>query len=624
MDNIFTKKPDALVAAVTTALVDSDLFRQAESIVNEHYGVYSRKALIHEDIAGYDADVQEVYQSLKEGCEGTKKDKEDDKQLAKKHHMSLSKWERSAQDKKHDQNCHKEDTQLDELSKDTLRSYIAKSSDDLQKRKKAVYTNKFSPKGEKKKDHESNLTKFHNRAKGIDRAWKKVDEDTQLDEISQGVLKSYIKKAGIDKQSSMNDKKSPRNDREEIRSLNKNIRKRTIGLNRAMDRASPHNRWYVGEDTQLDELSRDTLNSYIKKAFSSRASNERENKDLCAKIASGKEDTGGTRVARMRKGINRQVKNRNMGIGRAVYQLNKEDIQLDEISKKLATNYLKKQRGDADFYRKQIEKSRDEYDKNAKSYNKAVKAKSRDNVKTKFKNRMTKAAHDETDNDRKAANREIGFHRALGKLTNTSVYKTKGSGKNSPEKVRVLAKEESQLDELSSFGRAFASARKAGSQEFKFNGKSFHTRLKGESPSKPASAGSKPADSKPDAKPEGGSAFGNQLPKMRTQPGTDASQEAPKPTYDAPVTPKAGSTTASAPAKPDTFFNKGVDIAAKTDAAARGAQAASMPPSERNTLPTPPDGNKAGLPPTKPSSLKEEFVGNGTKVKVGNMSYKLV
>ena len=61
-DNKFnTSKTDSLVEAVKQAQADGELRRQAETIVNEEFGVFSRKAVIREQLAAYDARLEEAY-----------------------------------------------------------------------------------------------------------------------------------------------------------------------------------------------------------------------------------------------------------------------------------------------------------------------------------------------------------------------------------------------------------------------------------------------------------------------------------------------------------------------------------------------------------------------------------
>ena len=67
MSNPFLSKKDPLVEAVKKAQEDGQIRRQAISIVNEEFGVYNRNALVREDIAAYDARIEEAYEALKEG-----------------------------------------------------------------------------------------------------------------------------------------------------------------------------------------------------------------------------------------------------------------------------------------------------------------------------------------------------------------------------------------------------------------------------------------------------------------------------------------------------------------------------------------------------------------------------
>ena len=67
MSNPFLSKKDPLVEAVKKAQEDGQIRRQAIAIVNEEFGVYNRNALVREDIATYDARIEEAYEALKEG-----------------------------------------------------------------------------------------------------------------------------------------------------------------------------------------------------------------------------------------------------------------------------------------------------------------------------------------------------------------------------------------------------------------------------------------------------------------------------------------------------------------------------------------------------------------------------
>ena len=101
-NNPFLKK-DPLLEAVKTAQADGETRRAAVAMVNEEFGVYSRNAVVRENLAAYDARIEETYKALKEGkWEGSKEDRDENAKLAKKHGMTMKQWERSAADKKHD------------------------------------------------------------------------------------------------------------------------------------------------------------------------------------------------------------------------------------------------------------------------------------------------------------------------------------------------------------------------------------------------------------------------------------------------------------------------------------------------------------------------------------------
>jgi hypothetical protein len=84
-DNKFLKK-DPLVEAVKQAQADGDMRRQAIATVNEQFGVYSRNAVIRENLAAYDAAVEEAYKCMKEGNKDNKeKKKEHEEKVGMEH-----------------------------------------------------------------------------------------------------------------------------------------------------------------------------------------------------------------------------------------------------------------------------------------------------------------------------------------------------------------------------------------------------------------------------------------------------------------------------------------------------------------------------------------------------------
>ncbi|NDB61728.1 hypothetical protein EB001_25295, partial [bacterium] len=73
-----SSKTDPLVEAVKKAQQDGDLRRKAEAYVNEEFGVYSRKAVVREQLAAYDARLEEAHKCMKEGKPLDPVGKEDD------------------------------------------------------------------------------------------------------------------------------------------------------------------------------------------------------------------------------------------------------------------------------------------------------------------------------------------------------------------------------------------------------------------------------------------------------------------------------------------------------------------------------------------------------------------
>jgi hypothetical protein len=205
-NNPFLKK-DPLLEAVKTAQADGATRRAAVAMVNEEFGVYSRNAVVRENLAAYDARIEETYKALKEGnkenkekkkeheektgmehikkmggfpgqslkrtareltkegWEGSKEDRDEDAKLAKKHGMTMKQWEKSAADKKHDA----KEKKMDE----------AKKADKDYDRDGKIE----SPKDEV----------WGSRLRAAKMAGKMEEE--QIDELSRTTLKSYVKKA---------------------------------------------------------------------------------------------------------------------------------------------------------------------------------------------------------------------------------------------------------------------------------------------------------------------------------------------------------------------------------------------------------------------------------------------
>ena len=199
------------------------------------------------------------------------------------------------------------------------------------------------------------------RGAGFNQAMKKIVKKTneevdldeeQLDELSKGTLDSYrdaavdhtdkIKKhvASMNQQvkssidmvkhyktgsvadahrGHVNDAKS------ELKTSKRLLKNRAAGIDRAGEKLAKNEEVDLDEE-QLDELSKKTLGSYIKKSTDSYGGDSRSIGSLSTKAAdkynSGGEDEGGEEESKSYK--------RSKGIARAVNRLTKEEVDLDE------------------------------------------------------------------------------------------------------------------------------------------------------------------------------------------------------------------------------------------------------------------------------------------------------
>ena len=62
-----SSKKDPLVEAVMEAQKDGAIRRQAVALVNEEFGVFNRNAVVREQLAAYDARIEEAYKCMKIG-----------------------------------------------------------------------------------------------------------------------------------------------------------------------------------------------------------------------------------------------------------------------------------------------------------------------------------------------------------------------------------------------------------------------------------------------------------------------------------------------------------------------------------------------------------------------------
>jgi hypothetical protein len=171
----------------------------------------------------------------------------------------------------------KEEVELDELSKKTLGSYVKGASQDIAT--KSAATGRYA-----------------------ERANKASDDMKKTGDYSQ-----YTQK---------------RKDDETADKMFNKSWKRRIGVAKAVDKLTK-------EEQELDELSKKTLGSYVKKAGA-------DNLSLGVGLSRAANDSDNFRGSRNLKTLGRKASNRTVGINRAADKLTKEEVELDEAKMEAA------------------------------------------------------------------------------------------------------------------------------------------------------------------------------------------------------------------------------------------------------------------------------------------------
>jgi hypothetical protein len=210
--------------------------------------------------------------------------------------------------------------ELDELSKKTLGSYVKKASRNLAGRE--------YKRGAEKDASMSNLQKSYKRDMGITKAVDKLTkEEVELDEVSTATLQRYKSAASkamdrasdsaIDKMLGSKDSQSV-----DISKEKKTMDKRSKGVSLASNKLAKE------EFEQIDELSKKTLGSYVKKAAGSMAGK--------TAVAAAQASSS---MGKTSPDIKRGIVNRMKGITRATDKLTKEEAEIEE--KKLTPKQIK-------------------------------------------------------------------------------------------------------------------------------------------------------------------------------------------------------------------------------------------------------------------------------------------
>ena len=164
------------------------------------------------------------------------------------------------------------------------------------------------------------------------------EEVEQIDELSTPTLQSYRKKARAQGNAIVDKMKMGGGDWSKDQKDTKTLRKRAAGAQMSGKQLVKRGESLKTEEVeQIDELSKATLGSYIKKAKT-----QMSRSDTVAGRLAGERMKGGKPSAQERKHSDRANK-RYFGIDKAVDKLTKEEVeQLDELSPKTLGSYVSK------------------------------------------------------------------------------------------------------------------------------------------------------------------------------------------------------------------------------------------------------------------------------------------
>ena len=150
----------------------------------------------------------------------------------------------------------KEEVELDELNKSTLGSYIKKASTNQIGNTAKVLAGKNDPETERARK------RMGQRMSGIAKATDKLtkEEAEQIDELKKSTLGSYIKKSAAERGHAGIEAGAGASGSKDQKDAMSTMKKRLKGIKMATDRLTKE------EVEQIDELSKKTLGSYVKKA----------------------------------------------------------------------------------------------------------------------------------------------------------------------------------------------------------------------------------------------------------------------------------------------------------------------------------------------------------------------
>ena len=364
-------KNDPLLEAVKGAQAEGAMRREAEKIVNEEFGVYSRKAVIREQLAAYDAALEKTYRDLKEGI--TIEPREinpvprkpevgsgdvphqtgSGKTVNPKDNKEIAVESKKLANKDYDKDG-KIESPKDEVWGSRFRA--AKLAGKMEEKKmweaedssdglppsaaakqaaKQTSTPASTPAPTKSKDLSSTFSSARG-ATGM--------QEAQINELSRTTLKSYVKKANRQ----ANDLERKVNTRKDKPGEEDKMYRRIDGVNLAHDKMKV--RVAATNEEALDEISKELAGRYIKKADYKRSDSSFQSgkvygKELATKRRT-KQDVEDARkhnrdAYKREKGINTAV---NKLTGRAKVAAN-EEVMKESIVAKLFAKHMREDQG---------------------------------------------------------------------------------------------------------------------------------------------------------------------------------------------------------------------------------------------------------------------------------------
>ncbi len=308
----------------------------------------------------------------------------------------------------------KEDTQLDELSPNTLHSYIKKATPDIVGRTMSAVSSNQSAETKK------HASKLGNRIKGItgasgrlsDKANAVNEEAEQIDELSDDKLRDYHAKAGTDRQKAKGEvekgmaakKFTPASVQKTTDSYKRFI-KRGKGMTTAANKMSEE----VDSGENTAEADNTTFKAYVK-----------GNKPVKIKDVT-EEDAKTNSEASHKKYVKSNVK--------APHQSFKEEVeQIDELSKKTLGSYINKSAADVGYIQRDIS------DEGTKSANYKNLSRLRKNRKAGIANAVKSLTKEEAENLKELSKKTLGSYvrKASDRVaSNSAEYRSVHSGEDS-------------------------------------------------------------------------------------------------------------------------------------------------------------------------------------------------